>query len=103
MASADEADVWIGHPSPRTRVGAAIPVVAWRRLVGVKANGRRKPDGEKEVVILRVDDFLRMVAELNRISTHMTFMVQCKWTTNLNVTRTLGGLRSWLRGRLEPE
>lgn len=88
---ADEPDVWIGQAEDVE----AIPIVAWKRLVGAKADGRRKPDGERAVIVISFDDWNRYVLPYVPYS----FDVQAKWTGALNVTRTLAGLRTWLKER----
>lgn len=92
MASKGEPDVWIARDLEWFLSTKSIPVVAWKRLVGTKSDGRRKPDGERHVVIIGYADFLEMLPYLpNR------FEVQAKWTSTLNVTRTLADLRAWLK------
>lgn len=86
---ADEPDVWIG----KAEDPHAVPVVGWKRLVGRKKDGRRKPDGERAVFIIGADDFFEYVLPY----VPHTFDVQAKWTSTLNVTRTLAGLRAWLK------
>lgn len=76
------------HPNVR------IPVVAWKRLVPAKGSVRRVPDGERDVVVLTLDDFLWMVEKLDHLSTHSyEFAVQAKATERLNVTRVLASVR----------
>lgn len=69
-----------------------IPVVAWKRLVGKKGDGPRQPDGERRVVVIGFDDFIDLLPFLP-----YDFEVQAKWTANLNVTKTLAGLRAWMK------
>lgn len=93
---ADEPDLWIGGPA-----FDGIPILAWKRLVGKKGNGPRQPDGERRVVVIEFDDFRRIVRTLSELKGEdPVFLVQAKWTTNLNVTKTLGNLRRWCRERL---
>jgi hypothetical protein len=75
----DVADVWIGDPQPAP---GDITVLAWKRLVG---EGRRQPDGERDVVVIRTDDFLRILSHVGSPVVH----VECKATQALNVTRVL--------------
>jgi hypothetical protein len=96
MASQGEPDLWIGRPNAK----APILAVAWKRLVGKMADGRRKADGAKEVVILSMTDFLDLVTMARRSVPTLPIHVQAKWTVNLNVTRTLGQLQAWHKGRL---
>jgi hypothetical protein len=77
----DVADVWIGSPVPE---GPDMTVLAWKRLTG--DGDRRTPDGERDVVVLRTYDFLRLV-EMARIP--FAVHVECKATQALNVTRVL--------------
>ena len=78
--SSDVADVWIGSPVPEV---GDITVVAWKRLTG--DGTRRTPDGERDVIVLRTDDFLRMIDYRGSPVVH----VECKATQALNVTRVL--------------
>ena len=77
--SSDVADVWVGSPTPEY---GDITVLAWKRLVG---EGRRQPDGERDVIVLRTDDFLRILSHVGSPVVH----VECKATQALNVTRSL--------------
>jgi hypothetical protein len=79
--SSDVADVWIGSPVPEV---GDITVVAWKRLTG--DGTRRTPDGERDVVVMRTDDFLRMY---DRGLGSPVVHVECKATQALNVTRVL--------------
>jgi hypothetical protein len=72
-----------------------LGIVAWKRLTGKKSGKPRTPDGERRVVVLEFDDFLRLVSH-SRYDYHVE--VQAKWAAALNPTRTLGGLRSWMKG-----
>lgn len=87
-----EPDVWIGHES---RPDSIIPVLSWKRLTKNKGAKRRSPDGERDVVVMRTTDFLRLVNLLHNDS-RFRYEVQSKWTQNLNVTRVLGELVNWL-------
>ncbi len=73
-----------------------IGVVAWKRLVGKKDGKPRKPDGERRTVTLELDDFLSLVSDSD-YDYHVE--VQAKWAAALNVTRVLGGLRTWMKGQ----
>lgn len=77
--SGDVADIWIGDPTPRT---GDIIVVAWKRLVG---EGRRRADGERDVIVIRTDDFLRLLTT----SANHVVHVEAKARQTLNVTREL--------------
>lgn len=87
-AQKGEPDLWIGQAEPTD----AIPLVIWKRLVGKKSDGRRKPDGVRAVVVLDWEDFKTMLPFLP-----FNFEVQAKWTNRLNVTRVLGELKDWLK------
>ena len=83
--SGDVADIWIGDPTPRT---GDITVIAWKRLTG--DGGRRTPDGERDVVILRTDDFLDLVSVFVTTPRYnRTVHVEAKARQTLNVTREL--------------
>lgn len=86
-----EPDVWIETAG----WAGTLPVVMWKRLVGRKADGRRKPDGEPAVVVIGFSDFMKMLPFLP-----FDFQVQAKWTSTLNVTRTLADLRAWMKANL---
>lgn len=94
-----EPDLWIGTPD----VDSAIPVLAWKRLTGKKSDGRRKPDGARQVAVLDMADFLYLIRELDHCRNFLgggqvvTVMVQAKWAAALNPTRVLGLLQSWLK------
>ena len=83
----DAGDVWIGTPpDPRFDDGEEVVAVAWKRLTG-SGNSRRTPDGERDVVVLRTDDFFRLA--LYASGGVDSIVVECKARQNLNVTRTL--------------
>lgn len=90
-----EPDLEVGVPS----WDQPLPVVMWKRLVKARGSKKRVPDGEKEVVVLGLDDFVHLYA----IATHDTdldpprLLVQAKATERLNVTRVLGELRTALK------
>jgi len=93
-----EPDVWIGMPD----MPDSIPVVSWKRLTKTKEGAKRRtPDGERDVVIIRTRDFLRMVNHLKAANYELNFDVQSKWTQNLNATRILHGLVKWLEEHRE--
>lgn len=95
-----EPDLEIGSPSPHEK---DIPAVAWKRLVKAKGKKKRVPDGEGEVVVLSLDDFLALLVEGRHHCegdcgyVPRRIMVQAKATERLNVTRTLGELRDALK------
>ena len=84
----DAGDVWIGDtPFPS---GDDIAVVAWHRLVDT-GNTRRSPDGETNVVVIALDDFLKLAGPATEMG--ISFVVECKATERLNVTRELHNAR----------
>lgn len=96
----DAGDVWINDtPSNhKTRSGWDIPVVAWSRLVDTGGD-RRSPDGERSVVVISTDDFLKLALQAGAYA----FVVECKSREKLNVTRELANakrkLAAWKAGR----
>lgn len=94
-----EPDLEIGSPSPYEK---DIPAVIWKRLVKAAGKKRRVPDGEAEVVVLSLDDFLALLVagrhhcEGDCGYVPQRILVQAKATERLNVTRTLGELRTAL-------
>ena len=106
--SKDLGDVWIGAPPDSTP--PSMVVVAWKRLTG--EGSRRTPDGERDVVILSTDDFIRLLkAYMSQIvpihpedplSLHrfddLSVIVECRWREKLNVTRTLAKAREKAAG-----
>lgn len=78
----DVADVWIGDPTPEH---GDLTVVAWKRLVGDGA--RRVPDGERDVVVMRLDDLFALLVTPNR--SDIAIHVEAKARQTLNVTREL--------------
>lgn len=76
----DIGDVEIPTVDPGIR---KIPAVAWKRLTD-QGKGRRQPDGEKEVVIITMDDFMELI-----FFSGFGAILECKATERLNVTRTL--------------
>lgn len=82
--SDDVADVWIGAPTPEP---GDITVLAWKRLVG---EGRRQPDGERDVVVMRLEDFLRLIhASVTPMCSDAAVHIEAKARQTLNVTREL--------------
>lgn len=79
----DVGDVWIGAPTPEP---GDMTVLAWKRLTG--DGQRRTPDGERDVVVLRLDDFYYLLAAASK---HPDFAihVEAKARQTLNVTREL--------------
>lgn len=88
----DEADVRVRLWSDATP-SDTIPLVAWKRLVRKGDAQRRSPDGERAVIVLSLEDFRHLCM---MIDANVEFYVQAKARQNLNVTRTLAGLRTWL-------
>lgn len=82
--SGDVADIWIGDPTPET---GDLTVVAWKRLTG--DGPRRTPDGERDVVVIRLDDFLNLIGSVTTTRWNGAVHVECKARQTLNVTRTL--------------
>lgn len=93
--SKDEGDVWIVNPPGDTQ--HTITALAWKRLVG---DGRRRPDGERDVVVLTTNDFLNIVRLLSIYEPEIGWVVECKARQQLNVTRALHKAR-WKAGRRE--
>ena len=84
----DAGDVWIGDtPFPS---GDDIAIVAWHRLVDT-GNPRRQPDGETNVVVIALDDFIRIAHHATEAG--ISFVAECKATERLNVTRELHNAR----------
>ena len=89
-----EADVQVTCGDGDERFG----VVAWHRAVKRDGNKVRVADGERKVAVLRWEDFvvlLEWAARSGRFDG--TVYIQNKATQTLNVTRTLGGLRAWMK------
>jgi len=91
----DEADVLLGG----TWDNWNIPVLIWKRIVKSKGKNRQ-PLGERYVVVLGLDDFIDLMAELNEMG-WPSIWVQAKWAEQISVTKVLKGLRDWLSARLE--
>lgn len=88
----DVGDVWINDVPGRGHVD--IPIVAWKRLVDT-GNGRRSPDGERSVVVMATTDFLQLA--IYAADRDIAFVVECKATERLNVTRELYDAKAKLR------
>jgi hypothetical protein len=89
----DCGDVWIGDTPSRFNRGNAyrdVAVVAWSRLVS-NGSSRRVPDGARSVVVIDTDDFMRIADAA--IQAGVSFVVECKATERLNVTRALDQAR----------
>ena len=87
----DQGDVWL-LDTPDSEL--AKVAVAWKRLTG--EGSRRTPDGERDVVILRTDDFLELLWALDSAYPYC-WVVEAKATQNLNVTRVLA--KAWKKVR----
>lgn len=89
----DAGDVWIGDVPRRGDVELVydIPVVAWSRLVKGDNLSRRVPSGVRSVIVMDTADFLNVAryALAIRADLDIAFVVECKATEKLNVTRTL--------------
>jgi hypothetical protein len=94
--SSDAGDVWINQPiTAQTEKDMLYPMVAlaWKRLVRAEEHHqRRQADGEGEVVVLRLRDFLALVRSANMDPTFegMPVVVECKAAQQINTTRILG-------------
>lgn len=87
--SADDGDVWVINPpgdASNTRVA-----LAWKRLTG--SGGHRTPDGVRDGVFITTDDFLELVALASIEDNGLGWVIECKATQNLNVTRVLDRAR----------
>ena len=89
----DQGDVWL-LDTPDSEL--AKVAVAWKRLVPRDGNTRRVPDGEPDVVVMRVDDFLELLWALDSAYPYC-WVVEAKATQNLNVTRVLA--KAWKKVR----
>ena len=89
----DKGDVWaVAPPGERNRV-----VLAWKRLTG--KGSRRTPDGVRDVVVMETDLFLDMLVAWMMIkSDDESFVIECKATQTLNVTRTLAKAKEKANG-----
>lgn len=87
----DVGDVYLGDLPSRGDYPNDIAVLAWSRLV---PNGklRRAADGERSVVVIATQDFLRLAYHC--IEDHdYAFVVECKAAERLNVTRALANAK----------
>lgn len=74
--------------------GRAVPVLAWKRLVGVKREGRRKPLGVRDVIVLTPEDFAYLA---ERAAINGYYLFQAKAAQQISVTKVLGGLIAWCK------
>lgn len=84
----DAGDVWIGDLPGRKYKD--IPILAWKRLVKTDST-RRVVDGAGVAIVMSFEDFghlARLAVEDN-----IAFIVECKATEKLNVTRVLDQAR----------
>lgn len=92
----DKGDVYVeGYPYSSNYSGRKpdpIVGVSWKRLVK-GGSQRRTTDGEGEVVVVTLDDFIRLVKD----ATANVFL-ECKATERLNVTRVLAKARKKVLG-----
>lgn len=87
----DDGDVWLVNP-PGDASNTSV-ALGWRRLVPVHGGNRRVPDGVRDGVFLRTDDFLALVAAASIVNHDVGWVVECKARQNLNVTRALDKAR----------
>lgn len=88
----DAGDVWLIDTPSRDSHYNDVAVVAWSRLVH-NGEGRRVPDGARSVVVMSTDAFLDLAlraSNTNIVGDPVAFVVECKATEKLNVTRALG-------------
>lgn len=83
--SSDKGDVWAVAPPDQT--GNKV-VLAWKRLTG--KGSRRTPDGVRDVVVLDTDTLLDLLVASVMVRGEQSWVIECKATQTLNVTRTLG-------------
>lgn len=86
----DAGDVWINATPSKTIMANDIVVLAWKRLVDVGQN-KRVADGTPAVIIMSTDDFYRLALRVSAYD--FSFVVECKATQTLNVTRTLANAK----------
>lgn len=85
----DTGDVWLINPrGNRTNTKIAL---AWKRLTG--QGGHRTPDGVRDGVFITTQDFLELVTAHSILHPDIGWVVECKATQALNVTRTLDRAR----------
>lgn len=91
-----EPDLYVkfGWPSERRNLSLRIPVLVWHRIVNT-GEGPRKPDGERDVVVLSLVDFLALLEAVDE-EVAARIEVQAKACERLNVTRVLADLRQSL-------
>lgn len=103
----DAGDVWINatpkrhaYDGPTRESSNDIVVLAWKRLVDT-GNSRRGADGLASVVVMSTVDFFQLAGWA--ADRDVAFVVECKATERLNVTRTLywawGKLARWKLGK----
>lgn len=96
----DAGDVWIGDTPKRRLDINDVAVIAWKRLVQT-GNQRRGPDGITSVVVMDLYDFYPLALLAQQAG--YAFVVECKATERLNVTRVLFNaklkLLRWKRGK----
>ena len=83
--SNDKGDVWLINPpgdASNTHVA-----VAWKRLVGDSAH--RSPDGIRDGVFIPTEAFLELITAHSISNPDIGWVVECKATQTLNLTRTL--------------
>lgn len=83
----DCGDVWIGDVPNRYVDESDIPIVAWSRLVKNGDDGPRIPSGARSVVVIDTADFFKLAVQATGAG--YAFVVECKATQTLNVTREL--------------
>ena len=81
----DRGDVWLVNPPGDT--SNTHVAVAWKRLTGSSAH--RSPDGIRDGVFIPTDQFLELIVAHSYINSDIGWIVECKATQTLNVTRTL--------------
>ena len=69
---------------------APLVVLFWKRLVKKEGQKRRVPDGERDVVVMRKQDFLDLIHP----GAPAYLIVECKAAETVNVTRVLAKARS---------
>jgi hypothetical protein len=99
----DEPDLWWINPHgwwETNNTHHHVLAVAWKRLVKNEEGKRRRPDGERAVVTITLEDFAYLVYETQTRGLYpLTVDIQAKACQNLNVTRTLKGLKEWTKKR----